>query len=74
MLRMHQWFFRSATLEQVQVCVSGTKSQLTFDVHEELSARALNLNVSVAQRHGSDHLCHVAVQMPEEALQFPARV
>lgn len=50
----------------------GRGFQLTFGVHEELSACALRLNGRVAQRHGSDHLCPVATQMPEGALEFAA--
>lgn len=74
-LRVHQCFLGSAAFEHVQACVSGTKFQLTFGVHEQqLSARALNLNASVAKRQGSDLLCHVANQMPEGALQFTAPV
>jgi hypothetical protein len=73
-LRMHQCFFGSAAIEHVQAYVPGIKFQLTFGVHEQLSARALNLNASVARRHGSDRLCHVAVQMSEGALQFTAPV
>jgi len=50
----------------------GRKFRLTSGVHEEPSACALRLNGSVAQHHGSNHLCHVATQMPEEVLQFAA--
>lgn len=73
-LRVRQWSLGSAAFEHVQAYVSGTKFQLMFGVHEQLSARALSLNASVAQRHGSDHLCYVAIQMPEGALEFTAPV
>ena len=44
----------------------GRRLQLTSGVNVEPPACALRLNGSVAQRHGSNHLCHVATQMPEE--------
>jgi hypothetical protein len=73
-LHVHQWSLGDSAFEHVHACVSGMKFQLTFGVHEQLSARVLSLNASVAQRHGSDHLCYVAIQMLEGALQFTAPV
>lgn len=73
-LRVQQWSLGDPASEHVQDHVSGTKFRLTFGVHEELSARALSLNASVTQRHGSNLLCHIAASMSEEAPQFTALV
>ena len=52
-------FFGNSTSKQIQVCLIGSRFQLTFGVHEEPSACALR-DGNVAQRHGSTYLCHVA--------------
>ena len=64
----------SSASEHVQICMSGMRFQLTFGVHEELSACALGLNGSVARHHGPTHPCHTATQMLEDVLEVATLV